>query len=59
MIETEKATDHWDLPHQAQVTDLKRLLCQCGRKIEHPLHGETLPEQAAHRAPLIETEKGT
>lgn len=59
MIETEKATDHLDLPHAYVEMDGPRALCICSRPAENALHGPTLTEQASHRAPLIETEKGS
>lgn len=59
MIETEKATDRFDLPHTYRDAGATQVLCECGRRKEHALHGPTLTEQAAHRTPLIETEKGS
>jgi hypothetical protein len=59
MIETEKATAHLDLPHAYREAAAATRTCECGRVAEAALHGPTLTEQASHRAPLIETEKGS
>ena len=59
MIETEKATDHFDQPHAYREANAVKRWCECGRWAGHALHGPVLTEQASHRTPLIETEKGT
>lgn len=58
MIETEKATDHFDLPHTF-IKASSELECVCGRVWGDRLHDAApITEQAAHTAPL-QTEKGT
>lgn len=59
MFETEKATDANDLPHAARVAPGPGGCCDCGRTVSHPLHRTTTVEQASHREPLVETEKGS
>lgn len=56
-IQTEKATDRWDLPHTVEIANMAALLCRCGRKSEDELHRPVLTEQASHADALI-TEKG-
>lgn len=57
MIQTEKATDHWDLPHRAQIASLEALQCVCGRNQEHALHQPVALEKASEST-FIATEKG-
>lgn len=60
MIQTEKATDRYDLPHDYEEINLNGKQCVCGRQKAAAIHDQasSITEQAAHSAPL-ETEKGT
>ena len=58
-LETEKATDRYDLPHAYDEMSKEQRECVCGRKKGDRLHDAApITEQAAHTAPL-QTEKGT
>jgi hypothetical protein len=57
MIQTEKATDRWDLPHVAEFVDEVTLQCKCSRFAEHALHRPVKLEKA-HEFSTIVTEKG-
>lgn len=58
MLETEKATDRLDLPHNYDEVKKDQQECVCGRSMAHGIHQPVRTEQAAHSAPL-QTEKGT
>lgn len=58
MIETEKATDKLDLPHDYEEVKMIQQECVCGRKKDHQLHQPMSTEQASHSA-VLQTEKGT
>lgn len=57
LIETEKATERWDLPHALELANAQKALCRCERPAEHELHRPVILEQASHRE-MIVTEKG-
>lgn len=59
MLQTEKATDYYDLPHPYNEVSQNQKECVCGRAKGDRLHeAAPITEQAAHSAPL-QTEKGS
>ena len=62
MIQTERATDRWDLPHtfverKGAIAAADFEMCECGRSETNPLHRPVLHEKAS-ASPTIVTEKG-
>lgn len=57
MIQTEKATDRWDLPHAYLKADGITTACQCARGLSHALHQAVLLEKARESTTIV-TEKG-
>ena len=57
MIQTEKATDRWDLPHAFLKAGGVTSACKCTRGLDHALHQPVLLEKASASTTIV-TEKG-
>lgn len=59
MIETEKATNRFDLPHTFEGASTGAIVCRCGRSSRHDLHAPSAREVAHAGRGVLPRELGS
>lgn len=58
-MDTEKATDRFDLPHNVDRVSQGDKMCICGRDEAHQLHQPSAREVASHDTSVLPRELGS